>query len=59
MTRDKFTPDQRSLDQWAAVARYFSEQLCLSDPILAAVLAANKPANQGRLQRIAHDEDDD
>src|SRR5229473_1817306 len=61
MTQDKFTPDQRSLDQWAAVDRYFSEQLCLSDPILDAVMAANKAAelpaidvaaNQGKLLQL-------
>src|SRR5712672_4305020 len=61
MTRDKFTPDQRSLDQWAAVDRYFSEQLCLSDPILDAAMAANKAAelpaidvarNQGKLLQL-------
>jgi len=45
MTQDKFKPDQRSLDQWAAVDRYFSEQLSLSDPILDAAMAANKAAN--------------
>jgi predicted O-methyltransferase YrrM len=61
MTQDKFTPDQRSLDQWAAVDRYFSEQLCLSDPILDAAMAANKAAelpaidvarNQGKLLQL-------
>ena len=61
MTQDKFTPDQRSLDQWAAVDRYFSEQLCLSDPILDAVMAANRAAelpaidvapNQGKLLQL-------
>jgi predicted O-methyltransferase YrrM len=61
MTQDKFTPDQRSLDQWAAVDRYFSEQLYLSDPILEAVMAANKTAelpaidvapNQGKLLQL-------
>src|SRR6266478_8298390 len=61
MTQDKFTPDQRSLDQWAAVDRYFSGQLCLSDPILDAVMAANKAAelpaidvaaNQGKLLQL-------
>ena len=61
MTQDKFTPDQRSLDQWAAVDRYFSEQLRLSDPILDAVMAANKAAelpaidvapNQGKLLQL-------
>src|SRR5258708_14820209 len=61
MTQDKFTSDQRSLDQWAAVDRYFSEQLCLTDPILDAVMAANKAAelpaidvapNQGKLLQL-------
>src|SRR5216683_4593744 len=61
MTRDKFKPDQDSLDQWAAVDRYFSEQLCLSDPILDAAMAANKSAelpaidvapNQGKLLQL-------
>ena len=61
MTQDKFTPDQRSLDQWVAVDRYFSEQLCLCDPILDAVMAANKAAelpaidvarNQGKLLQL-------
>ncbi len=61
MTQDKFTPDQRSLDQWAAVDRYFSEQLCLSDPVLDAAMAANKAAelpaidvapNQGKLLQL-------
>jgi predicted O-methyltransferase YrrM len=61
MTQDKFTPDQRSLDQWAAVDRYFSEQLCLSDPILDAAIAANQAAelpaidvarNQGKLLQL-------
>jgi len=61
MTQDKFTPNQRSLDQWAAVDRYFSEQLCLSDPILDAAMAANKAAelpaidvapNQGKLLQL-------
>src|SRR5258708_8649238 len=61
MTQDKFTSDQRSLDQWAAVDRYFSEQLCLSDPILDAAMAANKAAelpaidvapNQGKLLQL-------
>jgi predicted O-methyltransferase YrrM len=61
MTQDKFTPDQGSLDQWAAVDRYFSEQLCLFDPILDAVMAANKAAelpaidvapNQGKLLQL-------
>ena len=61
MTQDKFTPDQRSLDQWAAVDRYFSEQLSLSDPVLDAAMAANKAAelpaidvapNQGKLLQL-------
>jgi len=61
MTQDKFTPDQRSLDQWAAVDRYFSEQLSLSDPELDAAMAANKAAelpaidvapNQGKLLQL-------
>jgi predicted O-methyltransferase YrrM len=61
MTQDKFTPEQRSLDQWAAVDRYFSEQLSLSDPVLDAALAANKAAelpaidvaaNQGKLLQL-------
>lgn len=61
MTLDKFTPDQRSLDQWAAVDRYFSEQLSLSDPVLDAAMAANRAAelpaidvapNQGKLLQL-------
>lgn len=61
MTPDKFTPDQRSLDQWAAVDRYFSEQLSLSDPVLDAAMAANRAAelpaidvapNQGKLLQL-------
>src|SRR4029077_15630991 len=61
MTQDKFTPDQRSLDQWAAVDRYFSEQLSLSDPVLDAAMAANRAAelpaidvapNQGKLLQL-------
>src|SRR6266404_7089145 len=61
MTQDKFKPDQRSLDQWAAVDRYFSEQLSLSDPALDAAMAANKSAdlpaidvapNQGKLLQL-------
>jgi predicted O-methyltransferase YrrM len=61
MTQDKFTPDQRSIDQWAAVDRYVSEKLCLSDPILDAVMAANRAAelpaidvapNQGKLLQL-------
>src|SRR6266705_6147750 len=61
MTQDKLAPDQGSLDQWAAVDRYFSEQLCLSDPILVAAMAANKAAelpaidvapNQGKLLQM-------
>jgi predicted O-methyltransferase YrrM len=58
MTQEKFKPDQGSLDRWAAVDRYFSEQLSLSDPVLNAAMAANKSAelpaidvapNQGKL----------
>src|SRR5258708_24686481 len=58
MTQDKFKPDQDSLDRWAAVDRYFSEELSLSDPALDAAMAANKSAelpaidvapNQGKL----------
>jgi predicted O-methyltransferase YrrM len=61
MAQDKFKPDQDSLDRWAAVDRYFSEQLSLSDPILDAAMAANKTAelpaidvapNQGKLLQI-------
>jgi predicted O-methyltransferase YrrM len=61
MTQDKFKPDQRSLDQWAAVDRYFSEQLSLSDPALDAAMAANRSAelpaidvapNQGKLLQL-------
>jgi predicted O-methyltransferase YrrM len=61
MTQDKFTPDQRSLDQWAAVDRYFSDQLYLSDPVLDAAMAANRAAelpaidvapNQGKLLQL-------
>lgn len=61
MTLDKFTPDQRSLDQWAAVDRYFSDQLYLSDPVLDAAMAANRAAelpaidvapNQGKLLQL-------
>jgi len=61
MSQDRLTPDQRSLDQWAAVDRYFSEQLCLSDPILDVAMAANKAAelpaidvapNQGKLLQL-------
>src|SRR6266481_209499 len=61
MTRDKFKPDQDSLDRWAAVDRYFSEQLSLSDPALDAAMAANKSAelpaidvapNQGKLLQL-------
>jgi predicted O-methyltransferase YrrM len=61
MTQDKFTSDQRSLDQWAAVDRYFSEQLSLSDPLLDAAMAANRAAelpaidvapNQGKLLQL-------
>jgi predicted O-methyltransferase YrrM len=61
MTQDKFTPDQRSLDQWAAVDRYFSEQLSLSDTVLDAAMAANRAAelpaidvapNQGKLLQL-------
>jgi len=58
MTQEKFKPNQGSLDRWAAVDRYFSEQLSLSDPVLDAAMAANKSAelpaidvapNQGKL----------
>jgi predicted O-methyltransferase YrrM len=61
MTQDKFTPEQRALDQWAAVDRYFSEQLSLSDPVLDAAMAANRAAelpaidvapNQGKLLQL-------
>jgi predicted O-methyltransferase YrrM len=61
MTQEKFKPDQGSLDRWAAVDRYFSEQLSLSDPVLDAAMAANKSAelpaidvapNQGKLLQI-------
>src|SRR5229473_7828716 len=61
MTQDKFTPDQRSLDQWAAVDHYFSEQLSLSDRALDAAMAANRSAelpaidvapNQGKLLQL-------
>src|SRR6201981_2066797 len=61
MTQDKFKPDQDSLDRWAAVDRYFSEQLSLSDPALDAAVAANKSAelpaidvapNQGKLLQL-------
>src|SRR6201998_4937772 len=61
MTQDKFKPDQDSLDRWAAVDRYFSEQLSLSDPALDAAMAANKSAklpaidvapNQGKLLQL-------
>ena len=61
MTQDKFKPDQDSLDRWAAVDRYFSEQLSLSDPTLDAAMAANKSAelpaidvapNQGKLLQL-------
>jgi predicted O-methyltransferase YrrM len=53
MTQDKF--------QWAAVDRYFSEQLSLSDPVLDAAMAANRAAelpaidvapNQGKLLQL-------
>src|SRR6266403_4894499 len=61
MTQDKFKPDQDSLDRWAAVDRYFSEQLSLSDPALDAAMAANKSAalpaidvapNQGKFLQL-------
>ncbi len=61
MTQDKFKPDQRSLDQWAAVDHYFSEQLSLSDRALDAAMAANRSAelpaidvapNQGKLLQL-------
>jgi len=61
MAQDKFTPDQHSLDRWASVDRYFSEQLSLSDPVLDAAMAANKAAelpaidvapNQGKLLQL-------
>jgi len=61
MTQDKLTPDQVSLDRWAAVDRYFSEQLSLSDAALDAAIAANKAAelpaidvaaNQGKLLQL-------
>jgi predicted O-methyltransferase YrrM len=61
MTQEKFKPDQGSLDRWAAVDRYFSEQLSLSDPVLDAAMAANKSAalpaidvapNQGKLLQM-------
>jgi len=61
MTQDKLTPDQASLDRWAAVDRYFSEQLSLSDAALDATIAANKAAelpaidvaaNQGKLLQL-------
>src|SRR6201982_3314809 len=61
MTQDKFKPDQDSLDRCAAVDRYFSEQLSLSDPALDAAMAANKSAelpaidvapNQGKLLQL-------
>jgi len=61
MTQDQFKPDQRSLDLWAAVDRYFSAQLSLSDPTLDAAMAANKAAelpaidvapNQGKLLQL-------
>jgi len=61
MTQDKLTPDQASLDRWAAVDRYFSEQLYLSDAALDAAIAANKAAelpaidvaaNQGKLLQL-------
>lgn len=61
MTQDKLTPDQASLDRWAAVDRYFSEQLSLSDAALDAAIAANKAAelpaidvaaNQGKLLQL-------
>jgi len=61
MTQDKFKPDQGSLDRWAEVDRYFSEQLSLSDPVLDAAMAANKAAelpaidvapNQGKLLQL-------
>jgi predicted O-methyltransferase YrrM len=61
MTQDKLTPDQASLDRWAAVDRYFSEQLSLSDAALDAAIAANKAAelpaidvaaNQGKLLHL-------
>jgi predicted O-methyltransferase YrrM len=59
MSNEKFV-DER----WAAVDRYFSERLSLSDPALDAAMAANKVAelpaidvtsNQGKLlQLLAH-----
>ena len=61
MTQEKFKPDQGSLDRWAAVDGYFSEQLSLSDPVLDAAMAANKSAalpaidvapNQGKLLQM-------
>src|ERR1700756_2758111 len=61
MTQEKFKPDQGSLDRWAGVDRYFSEQLSLSDPALDAAMAANKAAdlpaidvapNQGKLLQL-------
>src|ERR1700758_1268813 len=61
MTQDKFKPDQGSLDRWARVDRYFSEELSLSDPALEAAMAANKSAelpaidvapNQGKLLQL-------
>jgi predicted O-methyltransferase YrrM len=61
MAQDKLTPDQASLDRWAAVDRYFSEQLSLSDAALDAAIAANKAAelpaidvaaNQGKLLQL-------
>src|ERR1700747_269527 len=61
MAPDKFKPDQDSLDRWAAVDRYFSQELSLSDPALDAAMAANKSAelpaidsapNQGKLLQL-------
>src|SRR6201984_3912849 len=61
MTQDKFKPDQDSLGRWAAVVRYFSEQLSLSDPALDAAMATNRSAelpaidsapNQGKLLQL-------
>jgi predicted O-methyltransferase YrrM len=61
MAPDKFKPDQDSLDQWAAVDRYFSQELSLSDPALDAAMAANRSAelpaidvapNQGKLLQL-------
>ena len=52
---------QPAQDKWAAVDRYFTEKLSLSDPALDAALAANKAAelpaidvapNQGKLLQL-------